>query len=503
MSPPARGPARRARAGQEQPGAGRRTTRAAGFLSRLALLLTLALAAGSARPAAGGEPSPGGPSPRAPQAASPAVRLSWIGHWLGEDRREQLVREIKKEYEFLHPDVTVDLVFNKELPGPEPDHKRKAAAAVVSMIRTGRIDWDIVNVDIAVYEFVAEALGDPRWTAKHLVDFSGVPGFAESQEEFIMTDPRYKARMGGIYTGPFTENYLHTLWYNTEVARRAGIAVKERGMTFEDFRGYAEQLARHNRERGTAVAFLKLGSWNRIDALFEHLFKSAFDDFEAAVAPRFSAEKGRALLRTLEAFEQVARYQPVVNAGWEQLPTNDFLSGFLLRDDALFVLGGTFMYSQFRGVSIPASTKARPVENPYLKRPNGLVGDYTPVFAVMKNSPHRDAAVDLLMSWTYPRNADKWVRYTKNLSGTRSFITNARAGDADAFGDIYERFLVDMKRANAGLPVLHFRTPTYVFGERTPVSVVELRSRLAAILEGKLTARGYYDDVMRRVRADD
>lgn len=440
-------------------------------------------------------------APQPALAAEPAIRLNWIGHWLGEDRREDLVREIKREYEFLHPGTEVRVVFNKELPGAEADHKRKAAAEIVRMVRTGKIDWDVVFLDVAVYEFVSDELRDPAWAARHLVDFGGVPGFLASQEDFIRTDPRYKARMGGIFTGPYIENYLHNLWFNTAVAQRAGIVVKERGMTLDDFVGYAERLQRYNREHGTSIAFLKLSSWNRVDALFEQLFKSQFDDFAAAVAPRYSEEKRRAFLATLEAFERLARHQPVVNAGWARLTSDDFKRQFLLDDDALFIVGGTFMYSQFRGVSRTACEKARPAEDPYVRRANGLVGDYTPAFAVMKASPRRDAAVELVMSWAQPKNADKWVRYTKNLTGSRSFLSEPKAFDVGAFGDVYERYLADMQSKHRGLPVLNFRGLSCVFGEANPVPVVELREKLAAILEGKLAARTYYDDVMRRFRA--
>jgi hypothetical protein len=38
---------------------------------------------------------------------------------------------------------------------------------------------------------------------------------------------------------------------------------------------------------------------------------------------------------------------------------------------------------------------------------------------------------------------------------------------------------------------MYLRTPTCVFGEKSPVSITELRERLARILEGKVAAREY------------
>ena len=72
------------------------------------------------------------------------VQLNWIGHWKGEGKREDLVREVKREYEFLHPDVKINMVFNSDLEGDEPNRKVKAADAIVKMIETGETDWDLV-----------------------------------------------------------------------------------------------------------------------------------------------------------------------------------------------------------------------------------------------------------------------------------------------------------------------------------------------------------------------
>lgn len=428
-----------------------------------------------------------------------SIRLNWIGHWKGEDLRERLVREIKRDYEFLHPEVSVNLVFDADLPGDAPDHKRRSALAIVDMITTGKIDWDVVYLDHGVFEHVTERLGDPAWAAKHLVDFSQVPGFLASQEDFIAADPRYKARTGGIFTGPYTESYLFGLWYNRNVAERTGVPVKERDMSFDDLVACAERLQRYNREHGTSIPLIKLSAYNRLDALFEGLFRSQFESFEAGVAPVFTEAKARALLRTLEAFERLSRFPPVVNRGWRNLTIEDWRREMVVDDDALFIVGGTFMYSHFRGVDTTRAEKMRPVEDPALGPAKVLVGDYTPVFAVMRNSPRRDIAIDFLMSWATPKNAERWVRYTKNLTGVRGYLSDAVSRQVDAFGDVYEKYLMDMQKRNGGRPIVNLRHPTYVFGADTPVTVVELREKLAAILEGTLTARAYHDDVLRRI----
>lgn len=39
-------------------------------------------------------------------------QLNWLGHWKGEEKREQLVEEVRKEYEFLYPDVTLHFMYD-------------------------------------------------------------------------------------------------------------------------------------------------------------------------------------------------------------------------------------------------------------------------------------------------------------------------------------------------------------------------------------------------------
>lgn len=427
------------------------------------------------------------------------ITLNWISHWKNEDMREVLVREIKKNFEFLHPGVEVNLVFSKDLRGPEPAHKKRVADEIVKMINTGKIAWDVVLLDIAVYEHVSEKLGDSRWVTEHLVNFATVPGFLDCQKDFIAKEPRYKEMIGGMFTGPFIEGYMMNLWYNTKVAERIGIEIKERGMTFDDFLGYAEKIHLYNKANGSSLLFMKVPSWNRMDFLFENLFKSLFDDFQSAVEKTFNKKKKQAFLETLLAFEKISQFQPAVNRNVDTLPFDEFLEQVLYDDDSLFIIGGTFMYSHLHGLDKEESVKMRPVDNPYLGKPNGLVGDYTPVFAVMKNSNNRDLAVELVMSWAKPANAEKWVRYTKNLTGAKGHLSERVTRNGDYFDDIHEMFITDMEKKYKESPMMYLRTPTYVFGDENTVSVTELRSKLAIILAGDLTAREYFDDVMTRL----
>ena len=423
------------------------------------------------------------------------TQLNWLGHWKGEDKREQLVEEVKKEYEFLNPEVQIHFLYDKDLQTQGDNYKWKTANEIVDMIKTGDIRWDVITLGGAVYNHVAELLGDPEWGAKHLVDFSTVPGFLQTQEDFIVNDPYYKNQTGGIFVGPLIEGFITCLWYNPEVAEKAGIKVKSRGMTVDDFLSYAEKLSEYNRRNYDGVPFIKLCSWNRLETLFEYLFRTQLDSPEEGVEEKYSEKKKKAFLSTLLIFEEFARFQPVINKDWKSLDWEQWKQGFL-DGDGLFVTAGTYMYSGFRGIDPVKFSKLVPVESPYVKKTNGLVGDYINTFAVMKKSSNKKAAIDLLMLWSEPKVAEKWITYTKNPTGIKGHLD-------DPVGrvltdNVYNNFVREMTRKYGNMPMRYFRAPSYVFGSENPVTANELREKLAEILEGKLSAQAYFDDVIRR-----
>lgn len=431
------------------------------------------------------------------QRQAMAAQLNWLAHWKGEDKRELLVHEIRKNYEFLHPGTTINLRFDVDLEGEGDYYKMKVAHKIVEMIKTGKIDWDLIFCDISVYRHVADLLGDPLWGKKHLVDFSTVPGFLESQKDFIVNSTYYKESMGGIFLGPHIEGIVNCLWYTRQTAEKTGIQVKERGMTVEDFISYAKKLAEYNKQHGTHIPFIRLSSLNRIEGLFEYVFKSQFSDPQLVIEQKYDVGKAEAFLATLKIFEELSHYRPVVNEDWRAIDLVQCEKVFL-AGDGLFLPGGTYMYSHFRGNSPASADKGIPVEQPYVKQPNGLVGLFTNAFAVMKASPNRDAAIELSMMWARPETAEKWVEYTRNPTGVRGNLQQPvfDGKNLDPFG----RFLLDMEKQYSSLPMRNFRAPTYVFGKGIPVTDEEFRSDLVLILEGKLKAKEYYQSILARVQ---
>lgn len=423
--------------------------------------------------------------------------LNWLGHWKGEDRREELVLEIKKEYAFLHPKVQVNFLFNKDLKGKGDTYKTRAAELIVRMIDTGSIDWDVIYLSNAVYNEVARITGDPLWGKKHLVDFSEYPWFIQAHKAFLFQTPYYRDQTGDILVGPYIEGFFNSLWFNQRLADKIGIIVQQRKMSSSDFLGYAERLTEYNRKHNTDIPFIKLSVWNRLEMLFEHLYRSQFELPNLAVEESYSAEKGKAFLDTLLLFEQLSAFQPLLNNDWRSLDWDTWHHDYL-DDDGLFIVAGTYMYSHFRGYDAIKFKKLIPAEFPAVKKANGLVGDYIPTFAVMKDSPNKENAIALMKLWAEPKVAEKWVQYTRNPTGLRGHLGQPASPTLKT--DIYGLFVTDMSNDYGHLPMRYFRAPSYAFGEKNPVSPREFREKLALILEGRLSASDYFADIMERIK---
>jgi ABC-type glycerol-3-phosphate transport system substrate-binding protein len=430
--------------------------------------------------------------------ASAAGELNWIGHWKDEEKREQLVMEIKKEFEFLYSDVQLRFIFNKDVQAEGAYYKLKIANTIVEMVQSGKITWDVVMLDHAVYDYVADRLNDPEWGRKHLLDIGEEPWFRNSQKELILDNPHYLKQTGGIFVGPYIEGFIGCLWYNREIAANSGIHVKERGMTVKDFLSYAKQLADFNRNNSTNIPFIRICSWNRLDVLFEYLYRSLCPDPLFSVEEKYSRQKEEYFLKTLQIFEELSRYQPLINPDYDEESWERWHHE-ILDDNGLFIVAGTYMHSHFLGIDPVKTQKIIPVESPYAERKNGLVGDYIPTFAVMRKSPNKEAALNLLRLWSEPKIAEKWISYTKNPTGLKGHLENPVPDTI--VHDIYSQYIVDMDRLYGELPMRYFRLPTYIFGPQNPVTSNELRQKLAQILSGDLTAMAYYEDVMQRFRA--
>jgi hypothetical protein len=438
-----------------------------------------------------GKPNPA--TTRAPQISPDGARytINWMGHWYKADKRYDLVLEMKQDFSFRNQDTRVNLQFPEQIAGT--NDKVVVAHLIVEMIRHKKFDWDIVWMDNHIYQFVAEELNDPFWGRKHLVNFEEIPGFVQSQKPFIIEDPGYRNQTGGILVGPYIEGYYYALYYNRDLAAKMGIQVKSFGMTFEDLLGYVKAAARYNQNaRDKIPIFFDAYDLPSMEALFQNLVKSWMADYTATTTERSSKQKLEAMYKGFQAFEELGKYRPLI-------PSYATNAWFLTRDvplndKALFYISGTWMYSRWRDIDVARSAKMVPTELPVFKPVNYCLGGVIPTWAVMKNSPHRVAAVRLVMSMSTPRVAERWVQYTKTPTGLAGDFSKATMG-SDAY-EVYQRTLSE----KYGSRVQYSFNAAYLLGKNNSLLQKDIVDVLWKLLEGKMTADQAQHSILARMK---
>jgi ABC-type glycerol-3-phosphate transport system substrate-binding protein len=435
--------------------------------------------------------------PTKPRAAKPLppppkqARLNWIGHWLQEDKRETLVRETAAEFAFLNQDIDLNLKFPAQILGVRS--KPLLAHYYVEMIRSGNIEWDVIWMDDDIYYAAAVELKDPYWGKKHLVNFEAVKGFTETQKDFIITDPTYRNHTGGILVGPYIEGYLFALYYNKDVAKMLGLDIKQYGMTFNDLLGYVRKVAEYNQQHGMDIAaFYEAKDWTTTEIMFQNLAKSEIEDFREASSEATSPEKRAAMLKTFRAFEKLGKYHPLIKSYDKNIWFNT--RDLVLNDQALFYINGTWMYSHWQGIDKEKMKKMVPAELPVFQSVDHYLGGYLPTWAVFKNAPHKNEAVKLVMFWSTPTIADKWVRYTKNPTGLRGALASPGIGE-----DVYEQF---MRRITGeyGERIQYTKNAGYLLGKENELLQDDINVVLIKLLTDQISAERAYQEIMAKTR---
>lgn len=417
------------------------------------------------------------------------IQLNWMGHWLGEDRRENLVREVAQEYSFLHQDVNLNLKFWQEL---GLSHAPGAAKEIATKIRSGTLDWDIIWLNSDIYQMISSELSNPDWGAKYLVDFEQVNGFVATQKPFIVNDSSYRNQSGGMLTGPYIEGAYYALFYNQVVAQRLEIEIKDQGMTFDDLIGYVEAVDRYNRKNNSPIAaFYESKDWTTMEFMFQNLVKSEINDFTVAKSETSSDQKNKAVLKTFKALESLGKLKPLIPSHTENIWTDT--RHLILDDRVLFYVNGTWMYSHWQGIDPSKMLKIIPVELPVFQSTNYYLGNYLTTWGVMKHSPNRDRAIELLMSWCTPKVAEKWVRYTRNPTGLRGNFAVAEEGT-----DVFEKFQSNIT-AKYGSQVNYNKNTGYLFGKNNHNLSPHLEEKIRTLMAGKVTASDAYRQIMNQL----
>jgi ABC-type glycerol-3-phosphate transport system substrate-binding protein len=427
------------------------------------------------------------PTPPMERDILPKSSVNWIGHWLGQDKRETLVREVAREFEFLNPEIEVNLKFPQEIFGNRS--KALIAKQYADRIRKDNLDWDVIWMDPGIYQLVAQDLGDAEWGKKYLVNFEEVEGFKETQKPFILEDPIYRNQTGGILIGPYIEGFYWALFYNTEVAKRIGIEIKQEGMTFDDLLGYVKKVYEYKQKNNVDIAaFYEARDAFSLGVLFQSLVTSELKDFRKVKEEVTSEEKRAALLKTFRAFEELGKYDPLIPSHANNLWFET--KHLALEGKVLFQIGGTWMYNTWRQISEDKMKKMIPAELPVFQEVNYYPGGYIPTWAVFKDAPHRDNGIKLLLFWSTPKVAEKWVRYTKSPTGLRGHFSTPEIGV-----DVFEKFQHRIT-TKYGKNVLAVSNAGYLLGKENRLLLKDIAEKIIKLLEGRTTAETAYHEII-------
>ncbi|MDA3893044.1 MAG: ABC transporter substrate-binding protein [Salinivirgaceae bacterium] len=346
--------------------------------------------------------------------------INWIGHWLNEGNKVELVRDVAREFEFMNQEYLINLKFPEEV---YLNNGMSEIDFVVSQLKMDEPDWDIIRL-YGNHEEIARRMGDPNWAEKHLVNFSTVPGFMAGHKNFINGD-LYRDRNNNKFYGPHTEGQMAALFVNTRVAQKIGIEVKQFGMTFDDFLGYIKAAYEYNQTHGNIVPIFEY-NWGKTNTIFNMLFYSLMNNEEEVLNKQITVNKLNAIKQCFEAMEELSKYKPIeqdwISHDWTQ--ENDRI----LNDECLFFPNMTFMYGIWAENSSEKMKKVIPCEFPVFKPSSIYIGGYLSNWAVLKKSPNKDAAVKLLMHWTRPDIAERWVRLSKSPSGIKGNVASSSFG---------------------------------------------------------------------------
>ena len=417
--------------------------------------------------------------------------LNWMGHWMQEHDRATLVKEVAQNFELMNPDIEVNLKSSIQIMtsrGPEIVGKFLA-----DMIKSGNIEWDVIRMNQFIYQHVAEQLNDPNWGKKHLVNFEEIEGFKQTQKSFIFDDPVYRNQTGGILVGPYIEGYYMAIFYNKDVAEKMGIEIKQYNMTFEDLLGYVKTVYEYNNKHNTNIAaFYESANWITMKVLFQNLFKSELESFDEAKKEVGSDEKNRAFLKTLHSFEELSKYNPLIDS----YKDNVFFQTrhLVLNDECLFFINGIWMYNHWMGIDEKKTEKMIPAELPVFRKVNHYSGSFIPTWAVLKDSPNKEEAIKLLMFWSRPQIAEKWVRYAKAPTGLAGNISSSDIGN-----DPFDQFLIKIAD-KYGSNIHYSDNAGYILGKENQLLQQDINEKLLQILEGKITAQQVYSEIIIEVK---
>lgn len=351
------------------------------------------------------------------------IVLNVIGHWMKEGKKGLLVRELANEFEFLHQECKVNLVFPEQLYWNLNDRRYSDAKFVKALLTSDSAPkWDVIRINDD-YQTIADFMNDPDWANKYLVDFSEIPEFQKYTLKDLLSDS-VKRYWKGVIPGPFLEGFNWSVWFNKELANEIGINVKQFDMTADDFIGYIRAVDNYNKKNNKHIfPIFHCNSWSTLYVLGIELYLS---EAGYSIADSYNEKKLEAWHKTLKFFEELAKAN-AYNYNWQNFNWDNSWD-YPLTKKCLFYINASWMYPIWENVNAKLVQNMEPAELPTFKPASIYMGGYMIPWAVPKNSPHREEAIKYLLFLNKPDYAEKWSRYTKCPTGILGSVSSTAMG---------------------------------------------------------------------------
>jgi ABC-type glycerol-3-phosphate transport system substrate-binding protein len=352
------------------------------------------------------------------------TQLNLVGHWLHEGKRENLIRDLANEFEFLNQDCKVNLIFPEEI-YYDRSKKNCEIEFIAKAITSDKPEWDVIRKVNDNSEQV-EYMKDPYWAKKYLVDFKEMPEFRENTIPELLTDS-ISQQWKGIIPGPFLEGFNWAIWFNLDFANELGLNIKQFGMTFDDLLGYVKTIHEYNKTHGTNIIPIQdCSDWSTINVITQMLYLSEMGNLNECRKDNYSDRKLSALKKALKAQEELSKFDayPKENQNLIWNKTQDYP----LRRKSFFYVNASWMYNIWQMIDSAGVNNMIPAELPVFKPVDFYFGGYFVSWAVPKNAPHKEEAIKFLLFMNRPDVADKWSRITKCPTGIKGNLTSAILG---------------------------------------------------------------------------
>jgi ABC-type glycerol-3-phosphate transport system substrate-binding protein len=401
---------------------------------------------------------------------APQTTLRFVGHWLDEGKKEQLLKEAITSFEFLNQDIDIKVDYLEKMGGVD------FAQINAKLIASEDPAWDIVRVNNDFWKI--NLLLEKDWMPKYLVDFSEIPEFRDNTRTELLTDS-FKAQFGGIIPGPMIDGYNWPLWCNTEVAKKVGITVKQFGMTYDDFIGYIEAVNAYNKQHSESIIPIQeANDFTTTHSLAEMIYFSELGDYNLIMNNNYNPLKVKTWENVLIQLEKLAKLNPLPK-DWRKLVWLNTMNR-PIEGNCLFFINGSWMYNIWLKNDPQKLLQMMPAEMPVNKPSPVCFGGYNITWVVPKKAKNKDAAVKFLLSMNTSETAEKWVRYTKSPTGVKGNLTTLSFG-TDKFEDF--QITVEKKYKNHKIGLLY--GSAFCFGSKNS----GVNNYAVEVISGEMTAQ--------------